>query len=363
MTMMSFLLIAVAFLLTALLYPPLRHFASQVGLVDHPTERKQHGEVIPLVGGIGMATSFFLLYLLAPPGGTLYLGLLLGAAIVVVIGIWDDCHDLSSTLRFVAQILAAGAMILLDGVVLRDLGAILPGLGGAWQLGVLAIPLTIFATVGVINALNMIDGVDGLAGSVAFTTLLAIALLALLGGATAIALLALLLAATVAAFLLFNWRHTGRRKALLFMGDAGSMFLGFTIGWLFIYLSQGEERAFAPVTALWIFALPLIDTVTLMLRRILKRRSPFQADREHFHHLLLAIGFNAHQTVFILLGVSLLCTLFAIIAHLAAIPESIQFLLFLLLFAGHFWIVRRAWRVKRLLKRELTPFAPTQPSK
>ena len=338
-------------LLTASLYLVLRPFAFRVGLVDQPDARKHHEGQVPLVGGVGMLLSF-LVALQLLDGAHSYTGILIGALLVGGIGACDDYMDLSSTLRFAAQIAASGAMIYWDGAVLHNLGVILPG-ETLFPLGPMAIPLTIFATVGVINALNMIDGVDGLAGSVAMTSLLAVALLAFLNGNQAHAKLALLLASATFAFLLFNWRHTGDRRALIFMGDAGSMFLGFVICWLFVKLSQGDGRAFAPVAALWIFALPLIDTVTMMLRRILKGQSPFQADREHFHHMLLAAGFDQRQTVFIMLGISVLCSAFGVIAQLTGIREDLQFGLFLLLFGLHFLMVRHAWRVKRFLKRRL----------
>jgi len=142
--------------------------------------------------------------------------------------------------------------------------------------------------IGMLNAVNMVDGLDGLAASLVF-----IAIIAWTGDDVRNVVIPELLGAAILAFLLFNLRLRGR--ALVFMGDAGSLFLGFVLTWFLVALSQGEQRLLAPVTALWLFALPLTDTISMMVRRILLRRSPFLADREHFHHILLAAGFGPQR--------------------------------------------------------------------
>jgi UDP-GlcNAc:undecaprenyl-phosphate GlcNAc-1-phosphate transferase len=343
------------FALTALFLAGLRPLAFRVGLVDKPDQdRKHHEGAVPLVGGIGMGLAFFVgCYYLQLYGGGFW-GLWAGGFLLLFVGAIDDYSDLGAGIRFVAQIFAAGMMVFFGDVVLRDLGAI------GWSewaigLGSLAIPFTIFSMVGVINALNMMDGVDGLAGSVSLTTVAGVAVLALYhGGSEGLAVgVTLLLAMAILAFLLFNWRHTGNRKALLFMGDAGSMFLGFIVCWLFIRFSQGEDRLFSPVVALWLFALPLIDTVTMMLRRVMKGNSPFAADREHFHHIFLAAGFSQRATVCILLGISVFCASFGVLGEILEIPENIMFLMFILLFCAHFWMTRHAWKAMRFMRRRM----------
>ncbi len=137
------------------------------------------------------------------------------------------------------------------------------------------------------------------------------------------------------------------------MGDAGSMFLGFVLAWFLIQLSQGENRLLAPVTALWILALPLIDTVSMMVRRIRLGRSPFLADREHLHHILMAAGFTPKQTLVLMVLVAFTATGIGLVGHLVGAPEHWMFLGFIALFTLHHWAVMRAWRLKRFLRRPL----------
>jgi UDP-GlcNAc:undecaprenyl-phosphate GlcNAc-1-phosphate transferase len=161
----------------------------------------------------------------------------------------------------------------------------------------------------------------------------------------------LLLASVILAFLLFNVRISGR--ALVFMGDAGSMFLGLVLAWLLIGFSQGEGRLMSPATALWIFAVPLIDTVSLMLRRMICGRSPFEADREHFHHILRAAGFSRKQTLALVLTLALTAAAVGLGGFFLGVSEHWMFFGFLSVFGLHFWLVMRAWRVKRFLRRPL----------
>ena len=137
------------------------------------------------------------------------------------------------------------------------------------------------------------------------------------------------------------------------MGDAGSMFLGFVLAWFLIEFSQGEDRLMPPAVALWILAVPLIDTVAMMLRRVLKGRSPFAADREHFHHVLLLAGYSPKATLAIIVSVALVCAATGISAWYLGLPEHVLFYGFLTLFALYFWSIMRAWRFKRFLSRSL----------
>jgi len=156
------------------------------------------------------------------------------------------------------------------------------------------------------------------------------------------------------AFLLYNWRF-GERQAKTFMGDSGSMLIGFVLAWSLVDLSQGVQRAMAPVTALWLFAVPLIDTLTMMVRRIRKRQSPFTADCEHFHHLLQCAGIGKYQTTLLITLMAVLYTAFGLYGHFTGIPEYVMFYLFLVLFLLHLMIIMHAWKTMRFLKRHLEP--------
>lgn len=315
----------------------LRRLALRIGLVDHPGERKQHAGDIALVGGIAMFCGFMFAVLALEGSLAGYRSFLAAAALLVIVGILDDLHELPTWSRVIAQVGAALIMTAGGGVVVTDLGAITGS--GPVGLGVWSIPFTVFAVVGVINAFNMLDGADGLAGSVALVALALFAWVAWSAGRSLDAALLGLLVCTVLVFLAFNLRIPGRSQALVFMGDAGSMLLGFVLAWFAVSLSQGEQRAMAPAAALWILAIPLIDTVGVMVRRMGARRSPFVAATDHMHHLMFAAGLGVNKTVGIIASAALLFGLLGIAAMQAGVAESILFGGFLLVFLVHLLIV------------------------
>jgi UDP-GlcNAc:undecaprenyl-phosphate GlcNAc-1-phosphate transferase len=329
--------------------------AGRIGLVDDPGGRKSHERPVPLAGGIAMFVAFSLSVLLLDVPLSPYRFLFAGALILVVVGLLDDLRELSPGQRIWAQILAAVLMAVGGGVVLEDLGNLFSP-DSVLTLGVLALPVTVFSSVGVVNALNMSDGLDGLAGSLALVTLGALGVLAWSVEAYRIAGVLCLLAVVLLPFLALNLRLKG--QALVYMGDTGSMFLGFVLAWLLIQFSQGEERLMAPVTGLWVFLVPLVDAVTVMVRRLLLGRSPFQGDREHCHHLLLAAGFTAKQTLTLMIVLALLGASVGVAAEVYAVRESWMFGAFLAVFGLHFWATMRATRKGRLLERQAIESAP-----
>ncbi len=347
--MITFLL---CFLLTATLIYILKPSAIYLGLVDRPDKRKHHQGEIPLVGGLGIFSGFLITSVVLGLIDQSIVAFFVGGLILIVVGVVDDFRELSSTVRFIAQISAASIMIFFGGGVLLDFGA-LTWDGSLFSLGLFAIPLTIFATVGVINAVNMSDGIDGLSGSLVLMTLAGLVIVTLVEQSYAELQLLLVLIAAVIAFLCFNFRFPWRKKAGVFMGDAGSMFLGFAITWFFIQLTQGSDKVVAPVTVLWFLAIPLFDTVGIMLRRLLKGMSPFAADREHFHHVLLLAGFSVAQSVLIMSGLAGVGVVIGLTGEYLHLPEMLMFALFLLLFGAYFYGMRHAWKVMRFLKRSI----------
>ena len=341
---------AIGFVCGLLLLRILKPVARHIGLVDYPRVDKVHDLPTPLVGGIAMFISFALAVLSFDVSLSRYRLLFAGALILVVVGVLDDFRELSPRQRFVAQIAASLMMTLGAGVVIGDLGRLI---SPDWTLSleILAVPISVFATVGVINAVNMSDGLDGLAASLVLVTVGALGVVAWTGGELEVCGILVLLGAVVLAFLVFNLRLDG--NALVFMGDAGSMFLGFVLAWFLIGFSQGEERLMAPVTALWIFAVPLIDTVSSMLRRILLGRSPFLGDREHLHHMLLASGFTPKQVLTLMLLLALAAAGVGLTGEFAGVSEHWMFLGFLALFGLHFRIIQQSWRKNRFLNRPL----------
>ncbi|MCB1134529.1 MAG: undecaprenyl/decaprenyl-phosphate alpha-N-acetylglucosaminyl 1-phosphate transferase, partial [Verrucomicrobiae bacterium] len=198
--------------------------------------------------------------------------------------------------RLVIQAGLALLMVYGGGVVLADVGDAF--FVGALTMGfAAAVPFTVFGTVGCINAFNMVDGIDGLSGTIAAATLALIALVAGVGGDGATFLLALALLGGVLGFLWFNLRFGNQHRARVFMGDNGSMTLGLLLCWLLITITQGPNALVPPIVALWIFALPLVDTLSVMFRRMWMGKSPFSPDRNHLHHLLQRAGFRVENTV------------------------------------------------------------------
>lgn len=310
-----------SFLITRLLLPRLSRIASAIGLLDQPSERKVHGNPKPLVGGVGMAMGLSVACMLFVPLANLR-GYFAGALLLVLIGFLDDFRELIPRWKFIVQLLAVGAMMLLSGTVLLTFGNLL-GIGEI-SFQTLAIPMTILGAVGVINAVNMIDGLDGLAGGVSLIAFAAIAILAYMDGQKAHMLLSLALCGSVLAFLWFNWR-----PASLFMGDAGSLLLGFSLAFLSIAITQKKGSTVPPVAPLLILAVPIVDTVTIMTRRVMRGGSPFQADRYHLHHIIMRFGADGEKAVAIIMLLSLFFSGLAVTGTFLHMPEAYMFACFM----------------------------------
>lgn len=304
---------------------PLAH---RFSLVAIPGQHRRHQGNIPLTGGIAMSAGAGLTLLMI--GHLPEAGLAVAVILLLVIGVIDDRFSIPYWIRFLFQIIAVLLIIWVDDVRLVDLGKTFSA--EITNLGNYRLAITVFAGVGVINAINMIDGMDGLAGSLVLVCLLSISALLLFSGSEEIDLV-LFVSAAVVGFLGFNLRAIHRRGARVFMGDAGSMVLGIVLAWLLIHHSQGTRTSFAPVVALWILAIPLFDAVGVLLRRSIRRGSPFHADWLHTHHLLMRLGLSVNQTLAVIVSVASLMALAGIVLYLGGTPEHYLFYLFLGLFA------------------------------
>jgi UDP-GlcNAc:undecaprenyl-phosphate GlcNAc-1-phosphate transferase len=343
-----------ALLLTLLFCFVLTPVARRFGWADEPDWRKQHEGSIPLAGGPAIVLAVFAVMMWV--GGWSDATVVLGwsSAIVFVTGLVDDRQHIKVPLRFALQILALLCMVWLGGVELHNFGNLL------WErllgLGPLAVPITIFSALGVINAFNMIDGMDGLSGSIALVALAGLAFLAGRGGFVEEHNLLLIICAAVLGFLLLNFRFKGRENAHVFLGDSGSSWLGFVLAWYLIALSQdnptaGVSRAYAPVIAIWLFALPLMDTIYVMTRRARLGDPIFGADRRHLHHLFLRSGFSVRQTWLAMVSAALLMALVGILAELRGWPEWAMFYAFMALSFSYLAWIDRAWKQRRFLGR------------
>ncbi|MEM7357728.1 MAG: MraY family glycosyltransferase [Pseudomonadota bacterium] len=309
----------------------LARLAPSVGLMAVPGEHRKHQQATPVVGGIAIFLGLVLgLVWLTPE----HLGLLPAMSVLVAVGVLDDRFTLNSVVRLAAQAVAAWLMIHFTGAELLNLGAIFSNTDlwlGGWSMA-----LTIFASIGVINAVNMSDGLDGLAGS-----LVLIVLLSMLAIGSTETELVLVVVAAVSGFLVWNLRIL-RPRARMFMGDAGSTLLGLILVYLLIRGSQQPVNDFSPVTALWLLALPLIDTVAVLLVRPIRGQSPFSADRFHYHHLLQARGLEVNQTLCLVLALQVVLIVVALAMSNAGVAQRYQMMLFLACFVAYALYL---WRV------------------
>ena len=339
---------AAALLLSVLLIRMLIPLAVRVGFVDVSSNRKRHRGQIPLVGGLAIYATLLVLWLIFPFWSARNGAWLIALGFpLLLVGLADDRWNLSPAKRFLVEISCALLAAMYCGIRIDDIGHLFPGVGGT--LVMLAIPVTVLGIVGGVNVMNMADGVDGLAGGLALLTFAALAWLAF-PSQPAVALQLISFVAVMLGFLIFNSRFFGRERAAIFMGEGGATFVGFAIVWYLILLSQGADAVITPVSALWLFAVPLIDAITIMVRRIARGQSPFLGDREHLHHILLLAGCGKNRTALIILSshlVFILCGIASIRFH---VPSWITFGLFVGLFAAYYASMCHAWKIMKQIK-------------
>ncbi|OQK17908.1 hypothetical protein AU255_08615 [Methyloprofundus sedimenti] len=334
-----------SFFITLLIVLFISPIAQKKGLTDKPCSRKKHSGEIPLTGGISIYLCVLILFYWLPINNYWYI---VSATLIVACGVIDDFKHLNYKIRLIIEVVATLIMIFWGGVEITNLGNLF-GFGDI-QLGYFSPLVTIFAVVGGINAFNMTDGIDGSTGGISLITMSLLLMLA--NAMPQVTGICSLFIPALTAFLFFNMRAFGRKKAAIFLGDAGSMLLGFTICYLIILISQGENRIISPVTVLWIIGFPLLDAIAIMLRRMRKGNSPFAPDREHFHHILPLAGYTHHQTLNIIFFASLSLAAFGIIGEkLFELPEWLMFYLFLGLFFLYYLGMSHAWKMMKMLKK------------
>jgi UDP-GlcNAc:undecaprenyl-phosphate/decaprenyl-phosphate GlcNAc-1-phosphate transferase len=334
------------FLATVFLILLLRPLARRLGLVDHPSSaRKTHSDPTPLAGGaaitLGAIACAIALHIASPELLPMTPDIVaLGAAslLMLVVGTLDDRFDINWRIRIVAQSVAALILYLWGGVRVESIGNAL-GFPGH-QLGVLSLPFTVLATVGITNAVNWADGVDGLAGSLSLAALVMLTAASIYAGNTALATDLLLMAGCVIGFLAFNLRLPWRPKAKVFLGD-GAEILGLWIAWASFRLTQTPGHPVTPVLAPFLIAPPVIDCLVLIVRRLRAGHSPFFADRNHLHHRLLDAGLSPTGVVAALTGVTLAVGFLAATARRAHVPEPAFPAVYLAATAVYFIVTRR----------------------
>ncbi|EWH08491.1 undecaprenyl-phosphate alpha-N-acetylglucosaminyl 1-phosphatetransferase [Catenovulum agarivorans DS-2] len=332
----------------------LKPFAEKVGLVDKPNARKVHKGSIPLVGGIAFYIATMFACMLAFPSEKLITLFLISSAFVVFLGVLDDYHNLSVRSRIVSQILIASIMVFGADIYIHDLGNLV-GLGSI-DISVFGALLTFVAVIGAINAFNMTDGIDGLAGSLALNTFASVGILFYLANQQDFIALPIILVCAIVPYLAFNLSLVPGPVKKIFMGDAGSMFIGLSVIWLLTLGTQGDasktgEAAFRTVTALWIIGIPLMDMAAIIYRRVRKGQSAFLPDRDHLHHIFLRAGFSSRQSLLIIFSLSCVYSGFGIAGEIYQIPEWIMFVSFLAVFSVYCYALIRVWKLVRWVRR------------
>ncbi|OEE04362.1 undecaprenyl-phosphate alpha-N-acetylglucosaminyl 1-phosphate transferase [Vibrio cyclitrophicus ZF264] len=327
----------------------MRKVAKAVGLVDKPNERKLHNGAIPLVGGIAISLSISQ-YLVTHPNVIPHSQVFLASiAALIVIGALDDKFDISFKIRLIVQAILSICMMYFADLRLENIGNLF-GLGDL-HLGFLSPVITILAVIGAINAFNMVDGIDGLLGGLAIVTLGAIAILLKVDSQHGLAYLCVVFIVAIIPYILMNLGILGRERKV-FMGDAGSMMIGFTVIWLLLGASQDpSESLMRPITALWLIAVPLMDMAAIMFRRVRRGVSPFKPDREHLHHIFQRLGCTPRQTLAIICAIASSFAGFGIYGEFLKVPESTMFILFLVCFASYTVAMSYVWRITSWVRR------------
>ncbi|WP_418374856.1 MraY family glycosyltransferase [Agathobaculum sp.] len=315
---------AVAAVLSYFFTPPVKNFAHKVGAIDVPKDaRRMHKKPIPRLGGLAIYGGFLCSILLFGQLDETMLCVLLGAAIIVALGIFDDVLALGAKLKFVVQIVAAAIPVCIGDLQIGLFTNLNPLSDTPFvHLGILAVPVTIIWIVGITNAVNLIDGLDGLAvgvSSIAAITMLAVALLT---GNMPIAITMAALAGACIGFMPYNLN-----PAKIFMGDTGSTFLGYMLATVSI---MGLFKFYAVISfavPFLILGLPIFDTANAIIRRVAAGRSPMSPDRGHVHHKLIDMGFNQKQAVAILYAISATLGLTAVVLTSSGEVKAIVLLL------------------------------------
>ena len=352
-----------AFFCTLTVIVALAPIAMRLGLADTPTERKQHAEKVPLIGGIAIFITFCVGTSIwgDTEGTSLIIGnknaldVIMGCCTFLVItGALDDRYHLGVFSRVTSEVLVALIIIELMGLKLVWLGDLI-GIGEIQMPPSVSYIFTVIAIFGLINAFNMLDGIDGLLASLVMTTIIGFHLFT----ATAPGLISLFIVSALSAFLISNLRLSPLIPKT-FLGDAGSKLLGFVVVCLLLSAASGQvggQKLIQPVTALYLVAIPLFDMVFTTMRRVLRKASPFGADRSHIHHLILDLGFSHRRALVMIVTMNLAATILGLLLHRLQAPEYYQMGIFVGAFALYSTLVNQAWVVAGRIaeiKKQLT---------
>ena len=307
------LMVGVTFLFTVLFIPIVGKIATHIGALDIPNERKVHKKPIPRLGGLGIYFGFLLGYILFGKESLQMNSILIGSFIIIITGVIDDISPIPAKYKFLGQLAGAAVVPLYGGIVLQDISAF----GIYINFGMLSIPITILFIVSVINCINLIDGLDGLAGGLSSIYFLTIGIIALVinnANGLDILLTFIMLGSTLG----FLWHNFNPAK--IFMGDSGSMFLGYIIS-VIALIGFKNVTLTSFIVPLFLLAIPILDTLFAIIRRLINHKPISSPDKNHLHHQFLNMKFSQRKTVLIIYGVD---ALFALASIIYVIGDSTQ---------------------------------------
>lgn len=348
----------VAFGFTLAMTVVLSQVAPSLGLMDKPSDRKRHTEATPLVGGLAIMVTLCLGAILWGESNGFFIAVrdqqalwvLLGCALFLTLtGALDDRLNLGIFARVGSELMVALVVIEVLNLRLVHLGDLL-GIGNIQLSAYFAYPFTMVAIFGIINAFNMLDGMDGLLASLVIATLITFHLFTELPPG----LVTLFIGSSLVAFLVSNLKLAAFIPKT-FLGDAGSRLLGFIVVCLLLGAASGQvggTKIIRPATALFLVALPLFDMVFTTLRRVIRKGSPFEADRGHIHHLLQDLGFSDRRALVVIVAISVSLNFLGLMLHRSIVAEHHQFAMFCGCFALYCLLMSQAWRVAERIQGE-----------
>ena len=295
------------FFVVACLIPIIKKIAAHVGALDIPNERKVHTKPMPRLGGLGIYLGFLIGYMIFGEPSAIMNSILIGSFIIVITGVIDDIKPLKASYKFLGQLLSALIITFYGNIVMHELTAF----GMVINFGILAYPITVFFILGCINCINLIDGLDGLAAGISSIYFITIGIIATIQGKLGLdCVLTFIMLGSTLGFLVHNFN-----PASIFMGDSGSMFLGFIIA-VIALLGFKNVTMTSLIIPLLILAIPILDTVFAILRRLIKGESISKPDKFHIHHQFLNRNFSQRATVLIIYLINMLFAIASIVYFL-----------------------------------------------
>ncbi len=351
LTLLSFIIYPLAaFLLVIFLAMPFRKLARLLGIVDVPDNRKQHAKAIPPIGGLIIFTVFMIFGVLS---GIVdlqkYWPLYMALVVLLVSGAIDDQLSIPAKIKFLIHLFVACLIAFTGNVQAAYLGDLF-GFGVVWT-GWMSYPFTIIAIVLLINAMNLIDGMDGLAGGVSVVVFFWFMVASIIAGWFSYAHVIALLIACILGFLWFNMRNPWRRKASLFLGDAGSMSLGLCIAWFAVLLARSEAAPLEPISVAWIIGFPIFDTCAQFYRRVRAGKSPFDPDRGHFHHHFIEAGVPVHRASIVIIAIVAIMGAIGYGGIAIGLPPVVLTVFWVLLLFAHIAVSAKPERYVTIIKK------------